>query len=56
LCFSGFKKQTLDVLERTGLVEKIGSQNLFSTDQAALEVLEPKLTASSTSHAPDVFE
>ena len=43
LCFSGFKKQTLDVIERTGLVDKIGSENLFSTDQAALEALEPQL-------------
>lgn len=46
LCFSGFKKQTLDVIERTGLIAKIGSENLFSTDQAALEVLEHKLKVS----------
>jgi SulP family sulfate permease len=46
LCFSGFKKQTLDVIERTGLIAKIGSENLFPTDQAALEVLEHKLKVS----------
>ncbi len=45
LCFSGFKKQTLDVIERTGLSEKIGSENLFATDQAALEALEGNLSA-----------
>jgi sulfate permease, SulP family len=48
LCFSGFKKQTLDVIERTGLIDKIGGENLFSTDQAALDMLEPKLMVSST--------
>ena len=43
LCFSGFKKQTLDVMERTGLLARIGSENLFPTDQAALDALENKL-------------
>lgn len=43
LCFSGFKKQTLDVIERSGLIDKIGSENLFSTDQAALDALESQL-------------
>jgi SulP family sulfate permease len=47
LCFSGFKKQTQDVLERTGLIDKIGSKNLFSTDQAALEALESEWQAIS---------
>ena len=47
LCFSGFKKQTLDVIERTGLIDKIGSENLFSTDQAALDMLEPRLVPST---------
>jgi SulP family sulfate permease len=48
LCFSGFKRQTLDVIERTGLGEKIGSENLFPTDQAALEALEHNLRASAS--------
>jgi SulP family sulfate permease len=48
LCFSGFKKQTLDVIERTGLIDKIGSENLFSTDQAALDALEPQLQGHPT--------
>jgi SulP family sulfate permease len=43
LCFSGFKKQTLDVMERTGLLEKIGSKNLFQTDQEALDALQSRL-------------
>ncbi len=47
LCFSGFKKQTLDVIERTGLIAKIGGENLYSTDQAALDALEPKLRGQS---------
>lgn len=51
LCFSGFKKQTLDVIERTGLIDKIGSENLFSTDQAALDMLEPILEVSPTNWA-----
>ncbi len=45
LCFSGFKKQTLDVIERTGLVDQIGANNLFPTDQAALEALENEFQA-----------
>jgi SulP family sulfate permease len=46
LCFSEFKKQTLDVMERTGLLARIGSENLFPTDQAALTELENKLKVS----------
>jgi SulP family sulfate permease len=46
LCFSEFKKQTLDVMERTGLLARIGSENLFPTDQAALTELENKLQVS----------
>ena len=46
LCFSGFKKQTLDVIERTGLIARIGHDNLFPTDHAALEALERKLKVS----------
>jgi SulP family sulfate permease len=52
LCFSGFKRQTLDVIERTGLVDKIGRENLFPTDHAALEVLNRRLRVSSPDGAP----
>jgi hypothetical protein len=31
------------VIERTGLATRIGSHNLFPTDQEALEALEPQL-------------
>ncbi len=47
LCFSGFKKQILEVIERTGLAAKIGSENLFATDQAALDALEQQLSKST---------
>lgn len=39
LCFSGCKKQVLDVMERTGLNQRIGPDNLFATDQAAFDKL-----------------
>ncbi len=43
LCFSGFKKQVLDVIERTGLSDTIGSHNLFSSDKEAIETLQERL-------------
>jgi len=46
LCFSGFKQQTLDVIERTGLSAQIGHDNLFPTDHAALDALEKKFKDS----------
>jgi SulP family sulfate permease len=39
LAFSGFKKQVQDVLDRTGLTEKIGASHIFSTDREAMEKL-----------------
>ena len=39
LNFSGFKKQVQEVIERTGLVDKIGHEHLFSSDAEALEYL-----------------
>jgi SulP family sulfate permease len=39
LNFSGFKKQVQDVLDRTGLTEKIGASNIFATDREAIEQL-----------------
>ncbi len=43
LCFSGFKRQVLDVIERTGLGDMIGPHNLFSSDQAAIVELQNRL-------------
>jgi SulP family sulfate permease len=40
LMFSGFKKQVQDVLDRTGLTDKIGAANIFNTDREALEQLD----------------
>ncbi len=39
LAFSGFKKQVQDVLDHTGLTEKIGVSHIFSTDREAMEKL-----------------
>ena len=39
LGFSGFKKQRQEVMDRTGLIDKIGRENIFPTDREALEYL-----------------
>ncbi len=36
LVFSGLKKQILDVMRRTNLVEELGEENLFATEHMAL--------------------
>ncbi|MGA7178598.1 MAG: SulP family inorganic anion transporter [Thiobacillaceae bacterium] len=43
LIFSGFKKQVQDVLDRTGLTERIGSSHIFATDREAIEQLNQVL-------------
>jgi SulP family sulfate permease len=43
LAFSGIKRQVLDVMERTELIEKIGRENIFSTDRLALDKLRAVL-------------
>lgn len=43
LAFSGMKRQVLQVMERTELLEKIGSKNIFPTDKLALETLRAEL-------------
>jgi SulP family sulfate permease len=43
LAFSGFKKQVQDVLDRAGLTEKIGRENLFSTDREAIDKISRTL-------------
>jgi SulP family sulfate permease len=47
LNFSGFKKQVQEVLERSGLLDKIGHEHLFSTDGAAMEYLNGVLAQSA---------
>jgi SulP family sulfate permease len=43
LAFSGMKRQVMTVMENTDLLQKIGSQNLFPTDQLALDALRAAL-------------
>jgi|CryBogDrversion2_1035201.scaffolds.fasta_scaffold00121_20 SulP family sulfate permease len=39
LCFSGFKKQVQEVMDRTDLTQQIGVNNIFSTDREAFNKL-----------------
>ncbi|HEX8961517.1 MAG TPA: SulP family inorganic anion transporter [Rhodocyclaceae bacterium] len=43
LAFSGMKKQVQDVMERTGLIAQIGTENVFATDGEALQNLLARL-------------
>lgn len=43
LSFSGLKRQVLEVMERTGLIEKIGRDNLFASEDDALEALAKRI-------------
>jgi SulP family sulfate permease len=43
LVFSGIKKQVRDVMDRTGLTSHIGAENIFATDQQAVEALLSRL-------------
>ncbi len=43
LVFSGLKKQVSDVMDRTGLTNKIGQENIYATDKLALEGLRRRL-------------
>ena len=45
LAFSGIKRQVLEVMERSGLVERIGRDRIFPTDQMALDALRAELDA-----------
>ncbi|HET7595635.1 MAG TPA: sulfate permease [Burkholderiales bacterium] len=45
LAFSGIKRQVLEVMERSGLVDRIGRDRIFPTDQMALEALRAELDA-----------
>lgn len=46
LGLSGIKRQTMEVMARTGLTGKIGADNIFPTDAAALEALLPRLASN----------
>jgi len=43
LAFSGIKRQVLQVMERTELMERIGRENVFPTDRLALDALRSAL-------------
>ena len=43
IVFSGLKKQVLDVMRATGLLEFIGNQNLFATENQALASIYERL-------------
>jgi SulP family sulfate permease len=39
LVFSGLKKQVLDVMRQTGLMEAVGQQNIFATEDQAIAAI-----------------
>jgi SulP family sulfate permease len=43
LVFSGLKKQVLDVMRATGLIQLIGEQNIFSTEDQAIAAIYERL-------------
>ncbi len=43
LVFSGLKKQVLDVMRSTGLIELVGQQNIFATENQALAAIYERL-------------
>jgi SulP family sulfate permease len=43
LAFSGLKRQVLQVMEHTELLQKIGGQNVFHADPLALDTLRARL-------------
>ncbi len=45
LCFSGFKEHVQDVIEKAGLNDLIGRENLFATDALAARELRSRLEA-----------
>jgi len=47
LVFSGLKHQVLQVMERTGLHERVGAQNLFRTEDLALEAIHSAIGAGT---------
>jgi SulP family sulfate permease len=49
LAFSGLKKQVSDVMDRTGLTEMIGGQNIFATDRLAIDEICLRLDKQTAS-------
>jgi SulP family sulfate permease len=47
LAFSGLKHQVIEAMERAGLHDKIGADNIFRTDAAAITALKGRLGARS---------
>lgn len=47
LCFSGFKEHVHDVIEKSGLHDIIGRDNLFATDHSAVRELQSSLEEAS---------
>ena len=45
--FSGLKVQVVEVMQKTGLYDKVGAENIFRTDEAALSRLKEKLDAAA---------
>jgi SulP family sulfate permease len=43
LLFTGLKKQTLEVLRRTGFYDRIGAESFFRTEDQALDFVWKKL-------------
>jgi SulP family sulfate permease len=51
LVLSGFKRQVLDVMRRTGLFDSIGDENIFATEDLALAAIYRRLGAEGM-HGP----
>ena len=51
VAFSGLKKQVVDVMRATGLLEFIGEGRLFATADAALEAIHAEAAARGEDHA-----
>jgi SulP family sulfate permease len=51
LVFSGLKMQVMEVMERTGLIETIGKDNIYSTDKVAIEALQARIQTASESQS-----
>lgn len=47
LAISAVKKQVTDVMDRTGLTQKIGVENIFSTDRIAIDALNLRMGSAS---------
>jgi SulP family sulfate permease len=41
--FSGLKKQVLDVMRHSGLIDYIGEENIFPDEEKALDTIYPEL-------------